>query len=187
MSFLVFCVEGRAERALLECLAPRILPDEYGFQIIQFEGKQDMEKRLLGRMRGWRSPNTAFVILRDQDSADCEDVKIKLTNICQKSGRESFLVRIACHELETFYLGDLTAVERGLGIKGIAREQSRAKFRVPDSVAAPCEELKRLTRGKFQKLKGARAIAPHLNLEANSSSSFGHLLRGIERLIGNLP
>lgn len=186
MSLLVFCVEGPSERALLECLLPRVLPDHCGYQVIQFEGKQDMEKRLLGRMRAWRTPDTAFVVLRDQDSADCEKVKAKLTGICEKTGRENFLVRIACHELETFYLGDLAAVERGLGLSGIAREQNRARYRVPDAIAAPAEELKRLTKGKFQKLRGARAIGPHLNLEDNRSTSFSHFLSGIERIIGSM-
>jgi len=186
MSWLVFCVEGPSEKALLECLSPRILPDQCAHQIIQFEGKQDMEKRLLGRMRAWRMPNTAFLVLRDQDSADCEKVKAKLTDICERSGREKFLVRIACHELETFYLGDLAAVERGLGVPRLAREQNRAKFRTPDQIHAPADELKKLTKGKFQKLRGARAIGPHLNLDDNRSNSFSHFLSGIERMIGSL-
>jgi len=186
MSLLVFCVEGPSEKALLQCLLPRITPSHCGYQVIQFEGKQDMEKRLLGRMRAWRAPNTAFLILRDQDSADCEVVKAKLNDIGRRSGRENFLVRIACHEMETFYLGDLAAVERGLGIRGLAREQGKAKFRAPDAIAAPAEELKKLTQGKFQKLRGARAIGPHLSLDSNRSLSFGHLLSGIDRMIGSL-
>lgn len=186
MSYLVFCVEGPSERVLLERLMPRILPDGCWHQVIVFEGKQDMEKRLLGRMRAWRTPNAAFVILRDQDSSDCGQVKRRLEEICGVSRRENYLVRVACHELESFYLGDLAAVERGLGIPGIARQQTNARFRDPDRLTSPAEELKRLTNGKFQKLAGARAIAPHLRLDGNRSISFGHLLTGIERIIGTV-
>lgn len=186
MSFIVFCVEGPSERALVDSLLPRILPDNCWHKVIQFEGKQDMEKRLLIRMRAWQTPNTAFVILRDKDAADCRRVKGDLTRICEQSGRENYLVRIACHELETFYLGDLAAVERGLAVPSVAREQERARFRDPDTIAAPAQELKRLTRGKFQKLKGARAIGPHLSLAGNRSKSFLHFISGIERVIESI-
>jgi len=186
MSQLVFCVEGPSEKALLAGLLPRILPDHCQYHVIPFEGKRDMEQRLLMIMRGWRTPNTAFLILRDQDSADCETVKGKLTDICAQSGRGNYLVRIACHELESFYLGDLAAVEQGLRVKGLARAQGKAKYRVPDQIAGPGEELKRLTGGRFQKLQGARAIGPHLSLDGNRSCSFSQLLSGIETLTGSI-
>ena len=93
------------------------------------------------------------------------------------------IVRIACHELESFYLGDLKAVEQGLGLAGLSRQQDGRKYRQPDVLVNASQELKRLTRGGYQKMAGSRAIAPHLMLDgANRSHSFKVLLGGIRSL-----
>lgn len=92
------------------------------------------------------------------------------------------MVRVACRELESFYLGDLAAVEKGLGIKGLKKQQQKRKFRDPDALRHPAEELYRLTGNIYDKVVGSRAIAPYLNLETNSSNSFRVLLSGIANL-----
>ena len=61
--------------------------------------------------------------------------------------------------------------------------QAKKKFRNPDNLANPSTELRRLTNNRFQKRSGARAIAPHLNLENNTSHSFNVLVAGIRRLV----
>ena len=92
-------------------------------------------------------------------------------------------MRIACHELETFYLGDLAAVEQGLGLSGLAKQQPSSKFRSPDHLANPAEELGKLTKARYQKLAGSRAISPHLRLDGrNASVSFCALIAGVRRL-----
>jgi hypothetical protein len=88
-------------------------------------------------------------------------------------------VRIACRELESFYLGDLQAVESGLGVSGLAGKQNKAKFRDPDRLSSPSRELEKLTGNRYQKIAGTRAIAPYLDLRAPRSRSFHHLLRAI--------
>ena len=93
------------------------------------------------------------------------------------------LVRVACRELESFYLGDLAAVEKGLGLKGLKKKQQGKKFRNPDALGNPANELFRLTRNTYDKVSGSRAIAPYLNLEINCSTSFKVLLSGITNLI----
>ena len=50
---------------------------------------------------------------RDKDSGDCRSIKRKMAQKVQNSGKmDKTLIRIACHELESFYLGDLSAVEK---------------------------------------------------------------------------
>ncbi len=93
------------------------------------------------------------------------------------------MVRVACRELESFYLGDLIAVEQGLGLKGLGRQQQKKKFRNPDELANPAEELYRLTGNRYDKVAGSRAIAPNLSLEVNRSNSFRVLLAGIANLV----
>ena len=104
-----------------------------------------------------------FTVIRDKDSAACAAVKQKLVNICRAAGKPQTLVRVACHELESWYLADLTAVERGLEISGLRRLQGKVKYRAPDYLANPARELERLTGNAYRKVSGSRAIGPHLS------------------------
>ena len=75
MRELVFLLEGRAEKALLDALLPRLLDPRVEFRTISFEGKQDLEKQLAHKLRGYRNPAARFMVMRDQDSADCGPIK----------------------------------------------------------------------------------------------------------------
>ena len=183
MKTIVFFLEEPSAREMLEGVLPRILPEDIQIRYILFQGKQDLEKNLVKRLRGWRMPDSFFVVMRDQDSGDCKAIKAKLTELCRKAGREEVLVRVACRELESFYLGDLSAVEKGLGLNGLGRRQQKRKFRDPDALSHPAEELYRLTGNVYDKVIGSRSIAPYLNLETNCSKSFKVLLSGIANLI----
>jgi hypothetical protein len=182
---LVFFLEEPSAQALLEGLLPRFLPmDRVMLRFVVFEGKQDLEKQLVRRMRHWRAPNSHFIVLRDQDSADCKDVKQRLTELCREARRPEALVRVACREIESWYLGDLAAVERGLQLNGVARRQAGRKFRRPDRLGSPSRELACLTKGLYQKVGGSRAIAPHLSLDGtNRSHSFAVFVSGVRRLV----
>jgi hypothetical protein len=183
VSQLVLFLEEPSAREMLAGLLPRMLPPDMAFRCVVFEGKQDLEKRLLGKLRGWQAPDTLFVVLRDKDQGDCIQTKERLTRICRDSGRPETLVRIACHELESWYLGDLKAVEQGLGITALARHQAKAKFQHPDRLANPVQELRRLTSNRYQKVSGSRVIGHHLALDGNASHSFSVFISGIRRLI----
>jgi len=183
MSEIVFFLEEESAKALLEQLFPRLIPE--GSQVysrfIVFEGKQDLEKQLLNKLRGYLNPHARFIVMRDQDRGDCRRIKRSLTDLCPNSHRPRTIIRIACHELESFYLGDLQAVESGLGVRGLAGKQNKAKFRDPDRLPSPSRELEKLTGNRYQKIAGSRAIAPHLDLRAPRSRSFHHLLQAIRR------
>ncbi len=183
MMELVLFLEEQSAEALLGQLLPRLLPVDVTFRCIPFEGKQDMEKQLGKRLRAWRKPDCLFVVLRDKDSADCKAIKQNLVEICQNAGKPKTLVRIACHELESWYLGDLRAVESALDICGLAKKQHNKKFRNPDRLANPKQELRKLTKGQYQPVNGSREIARHLSLAQNQSTSFNVFISGILRLI----
>ncbi len=183
MRTLVFCLEEPSAKAMLEGVLPRMLPDDICFKFIVFQGKQDLEKQLVKRLRGWRTPDTRFIVMRDQDAADCYDVKEKLVQLCEQAGRSNALVRVACRELESFYLGDLLAVEKGLNIAGLTRKQASKKFRDPDQIANPVQEIGRLTGETYQKISGSRAIGPYLSLAESRSNSFLALVSGVKRLV----
>jgi hypothetical protein len=117
--------------------------------------------------------------MRDQDQADCRKIKRSLVALCTGAGRPQATVRIACRELEAFYVGDLLAVEKGLDISGLAGKQNKARFRDPHPLVCPSDELRKLTGNRYQKVAGSRAIAPHLDLHSPRSRSFHHLIRAI--------
>lgn len=182
MKTMVFFLEEPSAKAMLEGVLPRISLPKICCRYVVFQGKQDLEKNLLKKLKGWQQPNSVFVVLRDQDAGDCVNIKRKLADICQQSGNANVLVRVACHELESFYLGDLKAVEEGLGLNGISSRQESKKFRSPDNLSHPSTELESLTKGSYQKVAGSRAIACHLDLSGNRSKSFNALLEGIQKL-----
>lgn len=183
MKTIIFFLEEPSAKEMLEGVLPRIIPETVLIRYIVFRGKQDLEKNLKKKLRGWRLPDSVFVVMRDQDSGDCKAIKAKLVGLCHEAGKKGVLVRVACRELESFYLGDLAAVEQGLGLKGFKEKQNSRKFRDPDVLSNPAGELFRLTKNTYDKIAGSRAIAPHLNLEANLSRSFNVLLSGIKNLL----
>jgi hypothetical protein len=181
MNELVFFLEEPSAKAMLEGVLPRLLDQDIEVRYVVFEGKQDLEKRLPRRLRAWQNPHARFLVMRDQDSGDCHEIKRKLVGICHAAGRPDVLVRIACHELESFYLGDLNAVASTIGPQNLGRQQSHAKFRNPDRLNNAAQELKRVAR-TYQKLSGSRAIGRVLSMEDNHSHSFNQLIGGIKRL-----
>ena len=179
---LVFLLEEQSAKAMLECIVPRLIGTYIAVRYLTFEGKQDLEKNLKRKLQGWQMPDTAFVVMRDQDSADCVAIKRRLKTICREAGRPETLVRIACHELESFYLGDLNAVS--LAYKKTVPSQKSRKYRAPDNLSNAAEELSKITQNEYQKIDGSRRIASLLNLDGtNHSHSFNILCDGIRRIV----
>lgn len=181
MSEIVFFLEEPSAEAMLHGLLPRILPEGVHYRCIVFEGKQDLEAQLARRMRGYRVPQARFVVLRDQDAEECQKVKSRLVALCRNTGHQKYLVRIACRELESWYLADLKAVQTGLQTSGVAKLQDKRLYRTPDSIASPARELGRIAP-TYQKVGGSRAIGPHLNPDNCRSVSFAHFVKGIRQL-----
>jgi hypothetical protein len=175
----VFFLEELSAKEMLSGILPKILPDNIQPRFVVFEGKQDLEKQLVRRLRLWRMPNCQFFVLRDQDSGDCQLIKRNLLEKCSKANRPNTIVRIACHELESFYLGDLRAVDKGLKLGSLFKLQNKQKYREPDNFSNPAQELMALTNNCYQKVSGSRAISKYLSLDENRSHSFNVLVKAI--------
>jgi hypothetical protein len=94
------------------------------------------------------------------------------------------LVRVACHQIESWYLGDLKAVGRTFGIRELERLQEKKRFRNPDRLSNAVQEMRRITNGLYQEISGSRAIAPNLDLSGNNRSrSFQVFIDGVRRLL----
>lgn len=185
MREVVFLLEEVSAQAMLEGILPRLWLEGITVRYIIFEGKQDLEKQLIRKLRAYQNAEAQFVVLRDQDAhPDCKVVKERLEQLCISAGKPDALVRIACREIESFYLADLSAVERGLEVVGLARLQAKEKYRMPDRLSSPSGELRLLTNGIYQKVSSSRSIAPWLDLENRRSPSFRNLIAGLRRIIG---
>lgn len=173
---LVFFLEEPSAEDFLKGLLPAILPIKITPHFIVFEGKQDLEKQMTRRLRGWLRPNSRFIVMRDQDSGDCKAIKTRLIALCCEAGKPEAIVRIACRELESFFVGDWQAIADAFGKPALAAHGRTAKYRVPDDLGSPSAEIKRIIPD-YQKRDGARRIAPHLQPERNRSNSFQVLYR----------
>jgi len=131
---------------MLRGLIPALFPEwreRVDWQLVPHEGKTDLIRSIPRKLRAWREPGVRFVVVHDQDQADCLQLKGTLTELCRDAGRSDTLVRIACRELEAWYLGDLAAVEAGLGVTGIAKEVSHRLLEM-EAMASPAAS--RLTK-----------------------------------------
>lgn len=181
---LVCFTEEESAKELLNVIIPKIAGPQVEFLCISFEGKQDLSKQLERKLKRWCVPNTTFLILTDQDSNDCKILKQRLIGKVTASGKQSSTkIRIACRELESFYLGDLSAVEKAFSVNNIARRQNNTKFRNPDRLGNPKQELERLTNHEYSEITGSQLIARQLDLEGlNMSKSFNMLVKTIRDL-----
>lgn len=191
MKKIVFLLEEPSMKEFLDNLLPDLLTSlgidnsKFSFKTVPHEGKQDLEKSIPRKLRAWREPGVRFIVIRDQDGADCIRLKEKLYQLCVDAGRDDSIIRIACNELESWLLGDLVAVAAAYNRPEIARLQTKAKYREPDKLTNAAQELKRLISG-YQKLGGARLIASHINYQRNHSNSFRVLIEGVVRAIGDI-
>jgi hypothetical protein len=185
MKQLVLFLEEASAKAAFEGLLPRVVPEDVVVRYIVFEGKSDLEKQLGKRLRGWIHSNTAFLVLRDQDAADCHEVKQKLEKICEVAGKPGTVIRVACRELESWYFGELSAVEQALKIPNLSAQSRKAKYRVPDAIHSPSAELAKITEQSYQKVSGSREIGKVLSPDPseNTSVSYGHFITGISKAL----
>lgn len=178
-SEVVFLLEEKSMEELLKVLLPRLAP-ELQFRLIPHEGKGDLEKSIPRKLKAWKSP-ARFVIVRDQDTANCKDVKLKLDALIPPHQKAATTIRIACRELESWILGDLDALGRAFNELRLSQVASKEKFRNPDALRNPSEEVTKLIP-TYQKRSGARRVAEHMTPERNVSRSFQVFERSVKAL-----
>jgi len=173
---LVILTEEPSMKVFVETLVSRLFP-ELITKVIAYRGKQDLEKGLPKLLKNWRTPNSHFIIIHDQDSWDCVRLKQKLQAVCD-SIRSNVTVRIACVELESWYWGDLAAVEKAFDKTGLQSLARRRNYRVPDKIQNPKTELQKHLP-QYEQQVGARAIAAHIDPDRNTSHSFGVFFKSL--------
>lgn len=180
-------IEEPSMKHFLEGILPSILPDDiilYSNCFIRVhEGKQHLQKEIPKKIKAYLHVRRLIkvIIIQDQDTSDCIELKRKLQRLIDESGSLPNLIRIACRELEAWYLGDMDAIEQVYPRFKADHFRSWAKFRDPDHLMAS-EELKRLIP-EFQKGYASREIPKYINLWGNSSRSFNHLISGFQKFL----
>lgn len=174
-----------------ECLKeflPKIAPKNWrldeNYFIRKHQGKADLQKSICSKVRvfnNWHEP-VAMVILHDQDSADCRILK---SNLLEKCGDYSIpiKIRIVCRELESWYLGDLTAIERAYPEFKSNKYIGKAQFRNPDLLNAK-DKLKKILP-EYKEIASSREISKYLEIEQNKSESFRQFVTGIQSIFNN--
>ena len=187
MPQLVLMLEEPSMAAFLDGLLPRIFPGwqpGVEFRCIPHEGKSHLEKSLPKKLKAWPFKQDRFVVVRDNDGADCKQIKQRLQAICDAAARPTTLIRIACQELEAWYLGDLSAICKAFGVSADT-QPNRKRYRNPDRLSQPSKEVKQLAPS-FQKIAGARSMAAQLDLQQSGSESFNQFVKGVRRTVTHL-
>ena len=190
-------VEDVSTAETVTVLLSRLLADypEHTDQVVPFGGKQRMLGQLRGRFYTLARARYAdrVIVVIDQDTEDCEQLKRRIYEDAVSAGlvyrnqptSESVLrIRIAMTELESWFIGDPSAV-RAAYPRLTERDLRLQRNQHPDTLPDAWEWLeRRLTQRRYfprgmRKVEAANAIATHLNLtpDANTSQSFRLFLR----------
>jgi hypothetical protein len=141
-----------------------------------------LKKSIPRKIRAYSGQNISkrILIIHDQDSNDCKSLKRELLQLCRGS-TNPVLIRIACRELENWYLGDMVAIEKVYPETKATKLANKQKYRNPDKIQG-CLEMESLSK-KFSKSDAARDMPKYMDLESNKSTSFNHFLTGLNKLI----
>jgi len=188
MTFLHVFTEEESAKILFEAILPKLLPEGVFFNVYKHQGKQDLERGLRTTLPSIsKMPGSRILITRDQDSADCKDVKTRINEIAFEYCQCPYLIRIICHELESWFLGDLHAISFVFPRFKPDVFLNKAELRDVDRIVSPNEYLLKIIpeysgRTYLPKLETAEKISQYLNLDKNNSTSFNHSIAGIRKL-----
>jgi hypothetical protein len=173
MTDIVVFAEEPSGQIIAECLAQKLnLADR--IICLRHQGKSDLEASFPRKIGSWGGPRRPrFVVMRDNDSADCLQVKVRLMGLVPPNTVQRVKIRLVVQELESWYLGDLEAVKQAGLLSGADRDYLGRKsiLRNPDSIGNAKQMFKSKIASDGQ-IALARRIGPHLSLKSNRSRSF---------------
>lgn len=203
---LDFLVEGKTMQLFLEQILPRLLPSDTGFEVFDLGSKNEFLKKLPKRLRGytnWLPTNPAHrvVLVVDSDTDDCAEFREKLVaavgratlDVASHTAKQDgqVLPRIAVEMLEAWYFGDPHALEQAYGSAFKNMSQKRG-LREPDEIRDPARRIEKLLshvpkhKGGLKKIELTTDIAPHFDVEKNTSPSFQRFRDGVRFLAAKI-
>lgn len=191
MARIEILVEEPSMAEFLRIILPNLLPAEWVIDnnifIRKHQGKSDLRKSIPVKLKAfshWHEP-IGFIIMQDQDSNDCRLLKQELIDLCSPHKNIPTLIRIVCRELESWYIGDMEAIQKAYPEFKARTYSSKSKFRNPDLCNAK-DELKKILPA-YQETSAARNITPHISINTNRSESFRQFVNGLLVFIQNMP
>jgi len=181
---VVFLLEEPSMMAFLRELLPRLIPgwrEGEHFLLVPHEGKSDLDKSIPRKLKAWREPGVRFVIVRDNDGADCTALKARLLGLCQNTSHP-VLVRLVCQELEAWYLAQPHALADAYPSREKAIIRLASRHADPDALEKPSRELHRVIP-EFQKQDAARRLGQRLDSNDTRSPSFRVFVTGVQQLV----
>lgn len=189
-----FLVEEYSIEVTLKIIVPKIIGDNHSFLIHNFQNKDRLLKKLPERMNAYAKfvpEDWRIVVVVDQDRDDCLDLKKILCDassvVTQQKGN-IVLHRIAVEELESWFLGHISAI--CAEYKKIPTSLcQQAGFRNPDTIkGGTWEQLDRILKKYgyetgLQKIDFAQKVAPYMDMENNQSKSFQVFRDGLRTII----
>jgi hypothetical protein len=198
-----FLVEEPSAEEALKHLLPRIVGGRAQWKLINLGSKYKLLKALPQRLAAYRQrtangENLRVVVLVDRDNDDCTVLKRRLEEMARQAalatksaptvdGRFLVLNRIVIEELESWFIGDASALRQAFsGLPKI--DETKGIFRNPDN-GGSWEALHRflkkhgIYKSSYLKIEAARRIAPKLDVRANRSRSFQVFVDGVEALL----
>jgi hypothetical protein len=181
--YLYFYVEGETEKRFIEPLCKRLFP-AWMAEVFSLGNKSNVINQSpsfiknLDKQYGLKR----HIILFDQDTGNCEEEKkllaLKIKAVAPLAAVE---IRIACNEIESWFLGDINTLKEFFNLPNI--NNSQEKYRHTDEISKPSTLLTRETKGAYQKsgIEVSR-IAEKINIEENKSISFHYFIKAINRL-----
>lgn len=182
-----FLLEEPSMANALKVILPQILPEGFRLDVNCFlrphQGKQDLQKSIPKKIKTFSKFHipSKVIIVHDQDSNDCKELKSNLLRLCADNGNCPVLVRIACRELENWYLGDMDAINKVYPTFKPKNHKYKSKFRTVDH-ANGAQELESLIPS-FQKGYASRNIPNHFQIEENKSESFNQFKEGVKKFL----
>ncbi|MDA4891589.1 DUF4276 family protein [Streptomyces sp. MPA0124] len=201
----VLLEEPSAENAL-RILVPRLVShaeEHVNFELRVFRGKDDLLRKLPDRLRGYaswaRHADVRILVLVDRDDDECVVLKREIDRLAVEAGLTlhtrdavptggSFKTRIACEEIEAWFLGDAEAL-RSAYPRVAKNFEHRAGFRDVDNIhGGTWEKLQRILQdaGYFsnglRKIELARTLAPLMSTDHNRSVSFRYFCEAVRDL-----
>lgn len=185
MGRIEILVEEVSMEECLRNLLPKIVPAHWildeNYFIRPHQGKSDLKKSIPVKMKvfnNWHE-QIAVIILHDQDSADCRILKQNIKTWCGDYNK-SLLIRIVCKELESWYLGDMLAIEKAYPKFKSSNFIYKARFKNPDNLNAK-DQIKKILPD-YREVASSREIAKNFDVENNKSVSFNQFIKGVKRI-----
>lgn len=185
-SVLFFFVEEPSIVPLIDKVLNEIAPD-IRYRIYTHQGKQDLEKALPKTIPSVSQvPNARIIVIRDQDSSDCIELKSDLERLINHNCHCPYLIRIACKELESWFLGDLQAIKKAFPRFKPESYINKSLFRDVDRIVNPSDKLFDIISASTGEIVVSKRIlssriSPYLDIERNRSNSFNQFKNAVVR------